>query len=420
MNGELSYLLPPILTANKLYDKLLRLPYYSDDIRARDTGERLLCLPTLYDIFIPNRMTEEIYTSTYLAVTRALTKKEGSLAVKQGYSNYSVISGSPGQGLLQGYSYSVTGPSGIGKSTAIAAAVKAISPNVTINYTGSGDNIFACTRVIPVMSVQTPFDCSAKSLMLEILRKIDLCLDTDYYRTALKTRTTVDMLVGTISQVSFCHIGIIILDEAQHLLCGAGAALMKLLVQLINSSGVSLCFVGTPECRSFFSQEYYLARRSLGLEYDLLPFDEEFRLLCETLFRYQYTAFRTELSEGILHWLYDHSNGNTSTLVDLLYYAQELAILTGHEQLDLSMLQAASRQRLSMLRDYIEHERIVYPPAKRRDCSNNNPPEQKSDFPVSSETPVSIASVLKSGNRIDAIIRDLSRIPGVTVTEVSL
>ena len=84
-----------------------------------------------------------------------------------------------------------------------------------------------------------------------------------------------------------------------------------------------------------------------------MRYDEGFRELCETLFRYQYVKEKAEITPAILEWLYEHSWGILSVVVSLLHDAQEIAILTGREVLDLEALRYAYQQRMGLMHDYI-------------------------------------------------------------------
>lgn len=126
-----------------------------------------------------------------------------------------------------------------------------------------------------------------------------------------------------------------------------------MLTQLINNSGISICMVGTPESAVFFEQAMQLARRSVGIQYGRLDYDEFFQYFCETLFSHQYTKSRSQLTDGITGWLYEHSAGIISVVVSLVHDAQEIAILNGKEILNLETLNTAYQQRLSMLHEYI-------------------------------------------------------------------
>ena len=194
-----------------------------------------------------------------------------------------------------------------------------------------------------------------KGLLLEVLRKVDEVLESTYYQNALRARATTDMLIGSVSQVALHHIGLLVVDEIQNVANSKnGKSLIGSLTQLINNSGISICMVGTPESTRFFEQAMQLARRSVGLQYTAMKYDDQFQTLCKVLFQYQYTQNRTEITDGMIEWLYEHSAGVTSVAVALIHDAQEIAILNGTETLNLEVLNKAYQQRLSLLHGYIE------------------------------------------------------------------
>jgi hypothetical protein len=173
------------------------------------------------------------------------------------------------------------------------------------------------------------------------------------------------MLIGNVAQISLNHIGLLVVDEIQNVVNNRnGKTLVAMLTQLINSSGISICMVGTPECAQFFEQAMQLARRALGLYYGAVEYDQFFYDFCATLFRYQYVKNKTELSDAIAQWLYDHSGGIISIVVSLLHDAQEIAILTGTETLDFDTLNEAYQKRLSMLHAYISPPKPI--PKKKK------------------------------------------------------
>ena len=193
-------------------------------------------------------MSIEIYSKLYLALIRSLQKKCTKTAVQQRYENHKAIRQQEYSGLLGGAdSFTIIGSSGIGKSTAISRAISLINDNHIIEV----ENPY--TKIIPCVVVQCPFDSSVKGLLLEILRVVDEKLDTKYYANALRARSTVDTLIGTVSQVSLNHVGLLIVDEIQNVVNSKnGKALVSVMTQLINSSGISICMVGLNESKVFF------------------------------------------------------------------------------------------------------------------------------------------------------------------------
>ncbi|MDE6319725.1 MAG: TniB family NTP-binding protein, partial [Lachnospiraceae bacterium] len=163
--------------------------------------------------------------------------------------------------------------------------------------------------------------------------------------------------IGSVSQGALNHIGLLVVDEIQNV-CNSknGKSLVGMLTQLINNSGISICMVGTPESAVFFEQAMQLARRSLGLRYDVMEYGENFRIFCETVFSYQYMEQKTEITESIMEWLYEHTSGNISLVVSLIHDAQEIAILNGKEVLNLESLNEAYQKRLSLLHRFIHPE----------------------------------------------------------------
>lgn len=69
---------------------------------------------------------------------------------------------------------------------------------------------------------------------------------------------------------------------------------------------------------------------------------------------YRYVKYDAMLTEAIMAWLYEHSAGIISVVVSLVHDAQEIAILSGKETLNLETLNEAYQKRLSLLHGFIE------------------------------------------------------------------
>ena len=348
-NMSLIQKMPPMLSGSKLEQALTILPEYDPAIINENEAVRLIALTDLYKVFAPNQMSREIYSKFYLALLRSLQKKESKLRVKQTLENHRAILQQEYSGILGGSdSFTIIGASGIGKSSAISRTVQLVTKTPVIEMESP------YCKILPCVLVQCPFDSSVKGLLLEIIRVVDELMGTKYYPKATSASATTDMLIGTVSQICLNHIGILVVDEIQNVAISKnGRNLLGALLQLINCSGISICMVGTPECTEFFTQAMQLARRSLGLQYEAMEYGAEFEQLCHTLFQYQYVKNPAELDAATVRWLYEHSNGNVSSVVTLLHDAQEIAILEGSEVLNLETLNAAYRSRMKMLHSYI-------------------------------------------------------------------
>lgn len=355
--------LPDMKSGNELISALSIIPEYDETICQQNQAVRLMALSDLYQIYIPSQMSLEIYSKLYLALLRSMQKKGTQMAIKQRYENYRAIQQQSYSGILGGSdSFTIIGTSGIGKSSAISRAISLITENRIIET----DKPY--TKIIPCLIVQCPFDSSVKGLLLEILRKVDEELGTDHYIHAIKSRaSTTDMLIGAVSSIALNNIGMLVVDEIQNVVNSKnGKSLIGALTQLINNSGISICMVGTPESTVFFEQAMQLARRSVGLQYTTMKYDEYFQSFCKIIFKYQFLKNRTEITAAITEWLYEHSAGVISVVVSLIHDAQEIAILTGKEVLNLDTLNEAYQQRLSLLHGYIQPSVIQNKPTTKK------------------------------------------------------
>lgn len=342
--------MPPMLTGDALDQALTVLPSYTTQIVEQSQAERLLALNSVYDIFIPTQMTREIYTRIYMAMHRSLQRKDSLECVKQANENYKTRIGMQSTSVIGGSDcMSIIGMSGIGKSRNISEVIRTIAGNTLIQ----ADNPYR--KVIPCITVQTPFDSSVKSLLLEILKETDKRMNTSFYDGAVRSKATVDVLIMNVSTIALEHIGMIIVDEIQNTIrAKQGRNLVGCLTQLINNSGVAIVMVGTPDCIDFFESEMFLSRRAVGLRYDAFSYDEAFIKICSRLFEYQYVRETPVLSDDICYWLWSKTQGNISALLGMIVGAQEIAILDGTEKLNRETLQEAYETRLAALHLFLQ------------------------------------------------------------------
>lgn len=412
MKDIISYL-PEMKTGNELISAMAVLPEYDDSICLQNQAVRLMGLSDLYSIYIPSQMSLEIYNKLYLALLRSLQKKTTKDSILQRNQNHKAILNQSYSGVIGGSdSFTIIGTSGIGKSSAITRAINLITENRLIEIEKP------YIRIIPCVVVQCPFDSSVKGLLLEILRKVDEQLDSNYYQNAVKNRTTTDMLIGVVSQIALNHIGLLIVDEIQNVVNSKnGKSLVGSLTQLINNSGISICMVGTPESTVFFEQAMHLARRSLGLQYNAMGYDAYFQSFCNAVFKYQYLKHKTEITAAITEWLYEHSSGIVSVVISLIHDAQEIAILTGKEILNLETLNEAYQKRMALLHDYIQP--TVIKSGQTSKPRKKKPVPQISDVQADTkETSFSISEIAEQAKQtgVDVVLLLKEHYPIVEVT----
>ena len=209
MYNDVLQFMPKMLSGKDLDSRLSVFPEYDNAIINQSAPERLIALQDIYQIFVSNVMSREIYTKLYLALLRSLQKKQSILAVRQSNENSKMIRQKSYESIIGGSdSFSIIGPSGIGKSSSISRAVNILTEKSVLELSN--------TKIIACIQIQTPADCSVKGLLFEILRKADEMLSTNYYKNAVKSHATIDMLIGMVSQVALNHIGLLIVDEIQN------------------------------------------------------------------------------------------------------------------------------------------------------------------------------------------------------------
>lgn len=409
MENVLAKALPRMLTGVALDEALSIFPEYDPNITDQDAATRLVALNDLYKVFVPTKMAKEIYTRMYLSLLRSLQKKETKLAIQQYNETHKAFQQQSYNGIINGAdSFTIIGASGLGKSSAITRAIQLLSAEEIIEIKKP------YTKIIPCLHIQTPFDSSIKSLLYEILRAVDEKLGSKYYENALRVKSTTDMLIGSVSQVALSHLGLLVVDEINHIVNHKnGKTLIGCLTQLINNSGISIAMIGTPESAAFFTQAMQLARRSLGLHYEALEFGEEFKGICETMYRYQYVKNRTELDFPTLQWLYEFSGGNISIVAGLIHDAQESAILDGTEILNMDTLRRAYQERYAMLHPYIK---IKKPPQTSTPKKKQQLPQITNDIP---DEDISVSTlILRAKNECREIITFLQNYITVEVIRI--
>lgn len=408
--GNLAEQMPKMLMGKELEEAMVSLPPYDPQICHADAATRLMALNDVAEIYIPSQMSYEIYSKIYLAMLHSLKKKQTVDAIRQRNQNHRRLQGLNYNSVLGGAdSFSIIGPSGIGKSTALAKGI-ALSGGERIITT---DIPYA--QIIPCINVQCPHDCSVKGLLLEILSQVDMAIGTQYRQAATKYKASIDNIIGMVSQVSLNNILLIVIDECQNICRNKnGVNLIAAMTQLINSSGVSICMVGLPETEAFFRQEMQLARRSVGLSYSALPCNDYFIQFCETLFSYQYVAHPAILTPEMIELLYECTGGIIAVLVSVIMEAQQMAILTGREELSKETVLAAYQERLKNVQDFVKVRT-----AKRSQTSASRGRCQM-DIPergTETELDITIAEILEQAGEKDMDVAELLRGQGILVEE---
>ncbi len=406
MITDFSELLPPMLFGDDLKAALTVMPEYDDSIREMDAGKRLLGLSDIYRIFVPNRMAYEIYHRLYSMVSMSLKKKGTAESVRllnavhqntEKAEMGSVFAAERYKGVSTGMtSATCIGVSGIGKTTCLQAAVSLCGEIIETNE--------PYRKVIPVVEVSCPFNCSFRSLCSQILARVDEYLGTDYYGKSLKRSINAEQVMQMVCNLANIHIGVLVIDEIQMIVeSRSGSQLYRMILQLINSANICVLMCGTPECIPFFGRNPQMARRTVGLQYGPMSYDENYEEFCNILFSYQYVRKRSQLTDNILEWMYEHSGAIPGTVMALIHDAQEIAILGGKEELCIATLNEAYDRRMQMLHPYISRDIKAdkkYAPSNNRTEDGIGLEIQENSIYTSIDIPALVESAKNQGQDI--------------------
>lgn len=258
-----------------------------------------------------------------------------------------------------GAGFSVIGVPGVGKSTAINAVLN-LFPQV-IEHNLYGDKPIA-TNQVTWIKLDLPFDASVKGLVTKFLAKVDEVSGTSFHKM-LKGRTTVDMMMPDMATAAaLCGLGLLVIDEVQHLRAAPSGGAMKMLnffVELSNTMGVPVVLVGTPQALEPLGSELRSARRACGqgsLFWDRMHEDDPvFRHFLKKIWAYQYTTKETPLSDDLAASIYRETQGITHLIVCLYLLAQDIVIGTGgDEQITPGIIAAAARESFRPLAPYLD------------------------------------------------------------------
>jgi hypothetical protein len=250
---------------------------------------------------------------------------------------------------------SVVGLSGIGKSTALESILR-LYPQAIRHRKYRGQELVQVQ--IPWLKIECPFDGSLTGLCHAFFRALDRAIGEERYARRYRSIRGIVQLVHQIEQIASTHfVGVLIIDELQHLRVaktGGKDNMLNFFVNLINSIGIPVVFVGTNSMIGLFADVMRNARRAAGL--GLSDFrqpkadDPAWALLVDAAWQYQWVHHAEPLTAELRSVLYDLTQGVTDFLIKLLVLAQRHAIHTGAERLTVKLLRSVADTRMQLLK----------------------------------------------------------------------
>lgn len=298
-------------------------------------------------------------------------------------------------------SLSIIGISGIGKTTAIERLLL-MYPQI-IKHDEYNSHNFSRTQIV-WLKIDCPYDGNLSTLCKSFFKAIDDLLGTRYLeKFGYANRVTSSMMLHMTSLASIYGIGVLVIDELQHLLNAKNDMdeMLNFFVTLSNTVGIPTVLIGTNKAQDIFKGNFRQARRAASegaIMWDRMDENsEEWSFFLETLWDFQGLKESTELTTDIKEAFYYECQGITSVAVNLFILAQERALAEGKEKITIGILRTTSKEDLHMIQPMIKALR------------SNNLSEMKNYDDISinlDEISVNHKSTLELSGRIEGLFKE--------------
>ena len=169
-------------------------------------------------------------------------------------------------------------------------------------------------------------------------------------------------MLPRMAQVCTLHgIGVLVLDEIQHLSSsksGGAEQLLNFFVTLVNTIGIPVIMIGTMKALAPLQSQFRQARRGSGqgdMVLDRMEKDDNWDILIEGLWEYQWTKTSTELTDELKDVLYDESQGITDIAVKLYIMAQIQAMTsTKKEIITPALIRQVAKTNLKLVKPMLD------------------------------------------------------------------
>lgn len=358
--------LPKILDKENIIDELSNYPIFNEEERELEGGLRYHITQRLFQYFQPLNRHVELYNKINLMIrqgyiTRNPTKKEFANVLNTGYKaimnnnieiNKNVNFKNSALGLT------LFGISGAGKTTAVDKILSTL-PQVIVHSKYKRKQLMIYQIVW--LKVEIPNDGSIKSFCLSVFSQVDGMVGTDYFKKYGSGYVSANVMLTVIVQIfRNLNCGILIIDEVQNLHVahsGGAEKLINFFLLMVNTINVPILLIGTPLAIHLLQGQFRVARRnsSLGsILWDRLENDEEFELLLEGLWQYQWTKKTVELNKKMIDLLYYESQGIIDVVIKIFVMAQQKAINTGKEEIDEILLRSIVKEELQLIKPMLD------------------------------------------------------------------
>lgn len=358
--------LPDIYTKEEVIDKLAYYPPFNEEERNLDGHYRYHLIQRLFQYFQPLNIHIDLESRVsrmirqgYLA--RNPIRPQYADKLKSGYQmikNQNMELTSREVFRTTSYGFTIVGASGMGKTTAVNR-ILSMMPQVIVHSQYKGIN-FSLYQLV-WLKLDCPHDGSLKGLCVDFFMKVDSLLGTNYLKKFANGRLSVNTMLPVIAQIARnCSLGVLIIDEIQHLSSarsGGSEKMLNFFVTLINTIGVPVILIGTNKAMSVLQSEFRQARRGSGqgdMMWERMNQDEAWEILIDGMWDYQWVKKPAPLTEEIEDIFYEESQGITDIAIKLYVMAQIRAIATGKEEITPNLIKYVAKENLKLVRPMLD------------------------------------------------------------------
>ena len=361
--------LPPIFTAEDVIDRFTVLPVITDVDRNKTENLRYHIIKRTKNFLQPLPIHIELERKLSTLIRRGYLGRNpldksflGKLRVLNRLDDTSIKENEL-QNELENIrttadSISIIGISGIGKTTAIERLLL-MYPQVIKHFEYKGES-FTRTQIV-WLKIDCPYDGSLSTLCKNFFKAIDDILGTRYLeKFGYANRITSTMMINMTKLAWRYGIGVLVIDEIQHLLNTKNdkEEMLNFFVTLTNTVGIPTVLIGTSKAQKVFNGNFRQARRAGSdgsIIWDRMQRDsEEWDFFLRSIWEFQGLKNVSELTDKMKDAFYDECQGITAVAVNLFLLAQERALQDGKEELTVSIIRETAKKDLHMIQPMIK------------------------------------------------------------------
>lgn len=364
--------LPPVYSVEQIVKKLQKKPFYSELERGRSEEYRIEAITRLKNfisVFIKHieiekklstvirrgyesksigtpQFIKEVNFTSSLIHDKWTKEKLNKLKCFFNESNSSMAGGS------------IIGISGGGKTTALNNILVSY-PQCIVHTEYKGDKFLF--KQIVWLKIDCTHNGSIKGICNKFFNEADEILGSNYlYKFANNRRSIDDMIVAMAHIVKIHALGVLVIDEIQHLASARSGAdeVLNFLVTLENELKLPIIYIGTYKAvKKVLGKDFRQARRASGIgeiEWNNMKDDDEWNMFVSEMWRYQWTKEFTEITEELKKTLYINTMGITDRVVKLFMAVQMEAIISGEEKITNALINKVAKENMPLTFPMIE------------------------------------------------------------------